>query len=47
MLETFIRDNVQTGINSMINVGAMIGNNVFIGPGAIAKGEIKPNARVM
>ena len=46
-LGAIIGDNVQTGINSMINVGAMIGNNVFIGPGAIAKGEIKPYARVM
>jgi len=37
-------DNVQTGINSMINVGTIIGNDVFIGPGAIATGEIKPKA---
>jgi len=35
-------DNVQTGINSVINVGTMIGNNVFIGPGAVVKGEITP-----
>ena len=42
-----IGDDTQTGINSMINVGAMIGNNVFIGPGAIANGEIKPYARIM
>jgi UDP-N-acetylglucosamine diphosphorylase / glucose-1-phosphate thymidylyltransferase / UDP-N-acetylgalactosamine diphosphorylase / glucosamine-1-phosphate N-acetyltransferase / galactosamine-1-phosphate N-acetyltransferase len=40
-------DNVQTGINSVINVGSMIGNNVFIGPGAIAKGEIQPQARIL
>jgi len=46
-LGAIIGDNVQTGINSMINVGTIIGNNVFIGPGAIAKGEIKPRARVM
>ncbi|MCJ7698593.1 MAG: sugar phosphate nucleotidyltransferase, partial [Thermoplasmata archaeon] len=32
-------DNVQTGINSIINVGTMIGNNVFVGLGAMAKGE--------
>ena len=42
-----IGDNVQTGINSMINAGTIIGNDVFIGAGAIARGEIKPNARVM
>jgi len=46
-LGAIIGDNVQTGINAMINVGTIIGNDVFIGPGAIARGEIKPNARVM
>ncbi len=40
-------DNVQTGINSIINVGTMIGNNVFIGLGAMAKGEIKPDTRIL
>jgi len=40
-------DNVQTGINSMMNVGSIIGNNVFIGPGAIVGGEIKPNTKVL
>jgi len=40
-------DNVQTGINSIINVGSMIGNNVFIGLGATAKGEIKPDTRIL
>jgi len=42
-----IGDNVQTGINSTINVGSIIANNVFIGPGAITKGEIKPNAQIL
>ena len=40
-------DNVQTGINSVINVGTMIGNNVFIGPGAIVKGEITPKTTIL
>ena len=40
-------DNVQTGINSIINVGTMIGNNVFIGLGAMAKGEIKPDTQIL
>lgn len=40
-------DNVQTGINSVINVGTMIGNNVFIGLGAMAKGEIKSNTKIL
>jgi len=39
-------DNVQTGINSIINVGTMIGNNVFIGLGAMAKGEISPETKI-
>jgi bifunctional UDP-N-acetylglucosamine pyrophosphorylase/glucosamine-1-phosphate N-acetyltransferase len=45
-LGAVIGDNIQTGINSMLNVGSMIGNDVFIGPGAIAQGEIKPKARI-
>ena len=40
-------DNVQTGINSMMNIGCIIGNNVFIGPGAFVKGEIKPKSKVL
>ena len=46
-LGAIIGDNVQTGINAMINVGTIIGNDVFIGPGVIANGEIRPNARVV
>jgi len=45
-LGVIIGDNVQTGINSMFNVGSMIGNNCFIGLGSIVKGEIKPNSRI-
>ncbi|MCD6108068.1 MAG: NTP transferase domain-containing protein [Thermoplasmata archaeon] len=46
-LGAIIGDNVQTGINSMLNPGTIIGNNVLIGPGAIAEREIEPNARIM
>jgi len=46
-LGVIMGDNVQTGINSMINVGTMIGNNVFIGPGATTKGNIEPSSKVM
>ncbi len=46
-LGVIMGDNVQTGINSVIDVGTIIGNNVFIGPGAMAKGEIKPNANIL
>jgi len=46
-LGTIVGDNVQTGINSMMNVGSMIGNNVFIGPGTVVEGEIKSDARIL
>ena len=46
-LGVIMGDNVQTGINSMMNIGCIIGDNVIIGPGALAKGEIKPNAKIM
>ena len=39
-------DHVQTGINAMFNVGSMVGNNVFVGPGAVVAGEIKPYAKL-
>ncbi len=39
-------DNVQTGINSMLNIGSIIGNNCFIGPGALVSGEFTSNSRV-
>lgn len=41
-----IGDNVKTGINASINVGSLIGNDVFIGPGAVAGGFIQPHSRV-
>ena len=46
-LGVIMGDNVQTGINSMMNIGTLIGNNVFIGPGAIIAGEIKPNSKIL
>jgi UDP-N-acetylglucosamine diphosphorylase / glucose-1-phosphate thymidylyltransferase / UDP-N-acetylgalactosamine diphosphorylase / glucosamine-1-phosphate N-acetyltransferase / galactosamine-1-phosphate N-acetyltransferase len=46
-LGVIMGDNVQTGINSMLNVGSMIGNNSCIGPGALSKGEIKPDTIIM
>ena len=42
-----IGDDVQTGINATINVGTSIGNNSFIGQGAVVNGEIAPNSKVM
>jgi len=46
-LGAIMGDNVQTGINSTINVGTMIGNNVFIGLGASAKDEIQPDSKIL
>jgi UDP-N-acetylglucosamine diphosphorylase/glucosamine-1-phosphate N-acetyltransferase len=45
-LGAIIGDNVQTGINSTINIGTIIGNDVFLGPGASAKGELMPLTKV-
>lgn len=45
-LGVIMGDNVQTGINAMINVGTLIGNDVFIGPGALVNGEIRPGTQV-
>ncbi|MEA2055524.1 MAG: bifunctional sugar-1-phosphate nucleotidylyltransferase/acetyltransferase [Candidatus Thermoplasmatota archaeon] len=46
-LGVIMGDNVQTGINSMTNVGTMVGNNVFIGLGATVEGEIKPKSKIL
>ena len=45
-LGAIIGDRVETGINASINVGSMIGNNTFIGPGAIVSGVILPDSKI-
>jgi len=45
-LGVIMGDHVQTGINSMINTGTLIGNNVFVGPGAMVTGSIQPGSQV-
>jgi UDP-N-acetylglucosamine diphosphorylase/glucosamine-1-phosphate N-acetyltransferase len=45
-LGAIIGDNVKTGINCSINVGTIIGNNTFIGPGVVARGNILPNTKL-
>jgi UDP-N-acetylglucosamine diphosphorylase/glucosamine-1-phosphate N-acetyltransferase len=45
-LGAIIGDNVQTGINTSINVGTVIGSNTYIGPGAVVKGIISPDSRI-
>jgi UDP-N-acetylglucosamine diphosphorylase/glucosamine-1-phosphate N-acetyltransferase len=45
-LGAIIGDNVETGINTSINVGTVIGSNTFIGPGTVVKGNISPNSKI-
>jgi UDP-N-acetylglucosamine diphosphorylase/glucosamine-1-phosphate N-acetyltransferase len=45
-LGAIIGDHVQTGINASINVGSVIGNNTFIGPGAVVGGVILPGSKI-
>jgi bifunctional UDP-N-acetylglucosamine pyrophosphorylase/glucosamine-1-phosphate N-acetyltransferase len=46
-LGVIMGDDVQTGINSMMNVGTILGNHVFLGLGAVASGEITPYSRIL
>lgn len=46
-LGVIMGDDVQTGINSMMNIGSVIGNNCSIGPGAIVRGEIIPHTKIL
>ena len=46
-LGAIVGDNVQTGVNAMLNVGTLIGNDVFIGPGALGQGEIAPRSKIL
>jgi bifunctional UDP-N-acetylglucosamine pyrophosphorylase/glucosamine-1-phosphate N-acetyltransferase len=45
-LGAIIGDGVEIGINASINVGSVIGDNTFIGPGAVVTGVILPNSRI-
>jgi UDP-N-acetylglucosamine diphosphorylase/glucosamine-1-phosphate N-acetyltransferase len=45
-LGAIIGDGVETGINSSINVGSMIGNHTFIGPGVTVSGTILPDSKL-
>jgi len=46
-LGAIIGDHVETGINASLNVGCIIGNNTFIGPGAVVSGVISPNSKIL
>lgn len=41
-----IGDSVQTGINASINVGSLIGDHTFIGPGAMVSGVVLPGSQI-
>jgi UDP-N-acetylglucosamine diphosphorylase/glucosamine-1-phosphate N-acetyltransferase len=45
-LGAVLGDRVKTGINASINVGTMIGNDSFIGPGAVVSGIVSPDSQV-
>jgi bifunctional UDP-N-acetylglucosamine pyrophosphorylase/glucosamine-1-phosphate N-acetyltransferase len=45
-LGAIIGDHVETGINASINVGSVIGNNTFIGPGVVVSGVIMPDSKL-
>ena len=45
-LGAIIGDKVETGVNSCINVGTLIGNNSQIGPGAKVAGIIAPDSKI-
>ncbi len=45
-LGAIIGDGVQTGINASINVGSLIGDHTYIGPGALASGVVLPDSRI-
>ena len=46
-LGVIMGDDVKTGINAMIDAGTIIWERSIIGPGALAKGNIGPDSRVL
>ena len=45
-LGAIVGDGVRTGINASLNIGCAIGNDSFIGPGALARGVILPHSQI-
>ena len=45
-LGAIIGDKVEVGINASINVGSLIGDHTFIGPGAVVGGIIQPGSKI-
>jgi bifunctional UDP-N-acetylglucosamine pyrophosphorylase/glucosamine-1-phosphate N-acetyltransferase len=46
-LGVIMGDDVKTGINASIDVGTMVGEESFVGPGAYVSGYIAPRSRVL
>jgi len=46
-LGVIMGDFAQSGINSMLNTGCIVGNNCYLGMGASVKGEIKPYTKIL
>ena len=46
-LGALVGDGVQVGINASINVGAAIGHDSTIGPGAVVNGTVLPGSEIM
>ena len=46
-LGVIMGDGVQTGINSSINIGCVLGNGTIVAPGALATGVIAPRSRIV
>jgi bifunctional UDP-N-acetylglucosamine pyrophosphorylase/glucosamine-1-phosphate N-acetyltransferase len=46
-LGAIMGDGVETGINASLNVGTMIGDHTFIGPGVVVNGVVLPNSRIL
>jgi len=46
-LGVIMGDNVQTGINSMMNVGTILGDHVFLGIGGTVSGEVTSYSRIL
>ena len=46
-LGVIMGDNVQTGINASLNVGCVLGEDSFVGPGVTVAGFLAPRTRVL
>ena len=45
-LGAIVGSNCKTGINASINVGSLIGDHAFIGPGAMVSGVVLPGSQI-